>query len=29
MGEETTISVWAAFPLPSVEPRIEFPRGWE
>jgi hypothetical protein len=29
MGEETTISVWAAFPLPTVEPRFEFPSGWE
>jgi hypothetical protein len=29
MGEETTISVWAAFPLPTVEPRIEMPAGWE
>lgn len=26
LGENTTIAVWAAFPLPSVEPRIKFPR---
>jgi hypothetical protein len=25
LGEETTISVWSAFPLPTVEPRIRFP----
>jgi hypothetical protein len=24
LGTDTTISVWAAFPLPSVEPRIDF-----
>lgn len=29
LGTETTISVWAAFPLPQVEPRIEFPATWE
>lgn len=29
MGEETTISVWAAFPLPTVEPRLDLPIGWE
>jgi hypothetical protein len=26
LGEDTTIAVWAAFPLPSVEPRIKFPK---
>lgn len=25
VGEEVTISVWSAFPLPTVEPRIRFP----
>ncbi len=26
LGNDTTIAVWAAFPLPSVEPRIKFPK---
>lgn len=26
LGTSTTISVWAVFPLPTVEPRIEFPK---
>jgi hypothetical protein len=25
LGTNTTVSVWAAFPLPTVEPRIKFP----
>ncbi|NWG16352.1 MAG: pilus assembly protein [Chloroflexi bacterium] len=25
LGDNTTISVWAAFPVPAVEPRIRFP----
>lgn len=25
LGEDATISVWAVFPLPTVEPRIKFP----
>ncbi len=29
LGTETVISVWAAFPLPTVEPRLNFPSGWE